>query len=196
MHSVNKNVFRLENNVPSLTEDVMEDDENDIPVPVDNDSTSEEINPTKVQQSSTRQRPPKGVDKLIDYMNNKKKTTTTRPAPDDIDMFFGSASLSVKKLPRRLQNRIKREVLDSISWAEEENESLMTHVLPIIVGEPLATPFCSPLHSGSSSSSSAGGFIPTINNVTSLSQTGTLLRVVTDSHNNNFDDNYSKNTFM
>lgn len=172
-------LFRLEYNVHPMTEDAIEDEENDIVMPVDDalDSTGEEINPTQVQQSSTQ-----GVDyiiKLIDYISNKNKIATARQAPDDIDMFFESASLSVKKLPRRLQNRIKREVLESISRAEEDNESLMAHVSPITARQQLATPSLSPLQSGSSSSSSAGGFRPIVNILTSLSEIGSLLRVFT-----------------
>ncbi|XP_064098701.1 uncharacterized protein LOC135209873 [Macrobrachium nipponense] len=38
---------------------------------------------------------------------------------DDLDLFFRSACLSTRRLPRKLQNQIKRDLLDSILSAEE-----------------------------------------------------------------------------
>ncbi|XP_066988678.1 uncharacterized protein [Macrobrachium rosenbergii] len=45
---------------------------------------------------------------------------------DDLDLFFRSACQSTRRLPRRLQNQIKRDLLDSILSAEELYEIEMS----------------------------------------------------------------------
>lgn len=193
-----------------MMEDSTEEQQNDTVMQDDSalDETEDEIPHRQVQQEvSGRQRPPRGVDKIIDFMKTKNQLKTTRPAPDDIDMFFGSAAISVKKLPRRLQNRIKREVLDAISRAEEENESLMTRVTPVTAQQLSATPSVSPSPSGSSTrSTTSSGVIDNrtpntrpVNNSTSLSQTGALLRSSVNSpdyfDSEHLEDNYLENTY-
>lgn len=195
-----------------MMEDSTEEHQNDTVMQDDSalNETEDEIPHRQVQQEvSGRQRPPRGVDKIIDFMKTKNQLKTTRPAPDDIDMFFGSAAISVKKLPRRLQNRIKREVLDAISRAEEENESLITCVTPVTAQQLSATPSVSPSPSGSSTrSTTSSGVIDNqtplvrfrpVNNSTSLSQTGALLRSSVNSpdyfDSEHLEDNYLENTY-
>ncbi|XP_046683716.1 uncharacterized protein LOC124369705 [Homalodisca vitripennis] len=71
-----------------------------------------------------RNRSPRGVDKVLAYMQNKEcnKKTRAKSIPDDVDLFFASATQSVRKLPRQLQNKIKMDLLSSICRAEEQHE--------------------------------------------------------------------------
>lgn len=81
----------------------------------------ENIEGSSTTTKERRNRGVRGIDKILNYMRNKEKNKTTI-TPDDIDLFFASAAQSVRKLPRRLQNKVKMAVLNSISMAEEENE--------------------------------------------------------------------------
>lgn len=58
------------------------------------------------------------ANKVIVYLHKKPK----REKPDDMDLFFASACESTRKFPRRLRNKIKREILDLISRVEDEFE--------------------------------------------------------------------------
>ncbi|KAG7168771.1 Transcription factor Adf-1-like 4 [Homarus americanus] len=69
----------------------------------------------KKRKSST----PSDVDKVITYLHEKRAMSYKQ---DDLDYFFISACHSTRKLSRRLQNQIKREVLDCIARAEEQHE--------------------------------------------------------------------------
>lgn len=80
--------------------------------------------PAEPQQTSakeTRNRPLRGADKLIRYMKDKGEKRA-QIVPNEVDLFFASVSQSVQRLPRFLQTRVKRDVLDSIARAEEEEE--------------------------------------------------------------------------
>lgn len=130
-------------------------DDSDQEVTDDEEPSSESM----VQKEPVgRQRAPRGVDKVIDFMKVKHQHKNSRPAPDDIDMFFGSAALSVKKLPRLLQNRIKRQVLDAISQAEEENELSMPRFVPPRAQYLVASPSVSPSPSDTSTTSASPVF--------------------------------------
>ncbi|XP_071452665.1 uncharacterized protein [Hetaerina americana] len=61
------------------------------------------------------------VDHVVDYFEESRNTS---PKLDDLDLFFASACQSTRKLPRRFQNQIKRELLDSISRAEDQLEEV------------------------------------------------------------------------
>lgn len=66
----------------------------------------------------------RGIDKTINYMKLKHEQIAQieQQTPDDIDLFFASAAESVRKLPRRLQNKIKMDVLKSTADSEDEYE--------------------------------------------------------------------------
>jgi len=57
------------------------------------------------------------VDKIISFIGNKNHV---KKQPGELDFFFASACESTKRLPRRLQLRIKQEVMRAIINAETE----------------------------------------------------------------------------
>lgn len=57
------------------------------------------------------------VDKIISFIGNKNQV---KKQPGELDFFFASACESTKRLPRRLQLRIKQEVMRAIINAETE----------------------------------------------------------------------------
>ncbi|XP_046395238.1 transcription factor Adf-1-like [Ischnura elegans] len=59
------------------------------------------------------------VDCVVEYLDDSRNNTSKL---DDLDLFFASACQSTRKLPRRFQNLVKREILDSIARAEDQNE--------------------------------------------------------------------------
>ncbi|XP_049861974.1 uncharacterized protein LOC126355653 [Schistocerca gregaria] len=122
---------------------------------------------------------PKGVDKILKFLKNKEINKPVRSVPEELDLFFGSMSMSVKKLPRRLQNRGKREVLEAVNRAEDEHDSLMSLITPAV--RQTSSPLVSPSTSSDSSTWSGGNYSnqPTIlhhQNETSLTESGSLLR--------------------
>lgn len=57
------------------------------------------------------------VDKIISFIGNKNQV---KKQPGELDFFFASACESTKRLPRRLQLRIKQDVMRAIINAETE----------------------------------------------------------------------------
>lgn len=127
-------VFRQDNDIPDVmdeslldlepTEETGHEDEQSM---VDD----EDIENPNQAAIAVRKRPAKVADKVLDFMKNKKKNVLNK-TPDEIDLFFGSICMSVKKLPRRLQSKVKIQVLDVVSRAEEENESLLNTITPFM----------------------------------------------------------------
>lgn len=61
------------------------------------------------------------VDKVISFMKEKKQES--KKLLGELDYFFASACESAKRLPRHLQLRVKREVMNTILNAETESLS-------------------------------------------------------------------------
>ncbi|MPC50986.1 hypothetical protein E2C01_044822 [Portunus trituberculatus] len=60
------------------------------------------------------------VDKVIAYFHNKKDDVTQK---DDLDHFFISVCQSTRKLSCGIQNKVKKDILDIIVQAEEQDET-------------------------------------------------------------------------
>ncbi|KAG0716690.1 Transcription factor Adf-1 [Chionoecetes opilio] len=87
------------------------------------------------------------VDKLITCLHDTQAMSEQR---DDLDYFFMSACHSTRRLPRRLQTQIKREVLDCIARAEEQHENDMS----VHASTPSPAPPCSGVAVSNDSNSS------------------------------------------
>lgn len=63
--------------------------------------------------------PSTDVDKVLAYFHKKENVTHK----DDLDHFFISVCQSTRKLSRRMQNKVKKEILDIVIKAEEQDET-------------------------------------------------------------------------
>lgn len=133
--------YRSESNVPYPVEDndALEEEEeisneNEEELEITDDSlqldgtlneTSNDISNATTQKEK-RNRQPRGTDKLINFMKekyeHKTKNKEVKQQPDDIDLFCASIARSMRKLPRRLQNKVKVDMLNSMARAEDEAE--------------------------------------------------------------------------
>lgn len=70
------------------------------------------------------------VDKVLKFMKQKQK----RNQPRELDYFFTSACESTKRLPRRLQLKVKQEVMKAILNAEMEclDSETSRHLLQVL----------------------------------------------------------------
>lgn len=62
----------------------------------------------------------RGAENVIQFMEDKETQREPKKNSDELDLFFASISQTVKKLPRSYQIKVKREILDCVSSAEEE----------------------------------------------------------------------------
>ncbi|XP_054289101.1 uncharacterized protein LOC129004514 [Macrosteles quadrilineatus] len=62
----------------------------------------------------------RGAGNVIQFMEEKETQREHKKNFDELDLFFASISQTVHKLPRSYQIKVKREILDCVSSAEEE----------------------------------------------------------------------------
>lgn len=79
------------------------------------DDEDEECKPPQAKRKSTHHE----VNKIISYLKEQRRST---PKLDDLDHFFISACMSTKRLSRRIQNKVKKDILEIIERAEEQEE--------------------------------------------------------------------------
>lgn len=124
--------FRCDTNIPPMDQSVVGGTVPDCNRPstagdesITDIEENEETSPLPSTNASTpgesRNRHPRNVDKLINYLQEKQRAKRSAPEADDLDLFFASACKSTRLLPRFLQTRIKLELMQSIAKAEEEH---------------------------------------------------------------------------
>jgi hypothetical protein len=69
-----------------------------------------------------RYRKPRAGDKVIQFLTEKEKRKSQQKPADELDLFFASITQTVRSLPRHLQLRLKREILNSVTLAEEQHQ--------------------------------------------------------------------------
>ncbi|XP_064087404.1 uncharacterized protein LOC135202078 [Macrobrachium nipponense] len=67
------------------------------------------------------------VEKVINYFQEKKGSPAKK---DDLDLFFMSACQSTKALTRRMQNKVKKDILEILVRAEEQEEMETFEYIP------------------------------------------------------------------
>ncbi|KAG8242694.1 hypothetical protein J6590_060639 [Homalodisca vitripennis] len=72
--------------------------------------------------ANSRHRPQRGADKILNFLRSKEQRKRSAPVADELDLFFASVCKTTRRLPRHLQIRIKRQVINTITEAEEEYE--------------------------------------------------------------------------
>lgn len=158
--------FRCDTNIPPMDRSVVGETVPDCDRPftpgdesIADIEENEETSPLPSTNASTpgesRNRHPRNVDKLINYLQEKQRAKRSAPEADDLDLFFASACKSTRILPRFLQTRIKLELMQSIARAEEEHWRSSGLALQPVQG-PSSVPHHSispPCQSSSSSSS-------------------------------------------
>lgn len=79
--------------------------------------TSNEDDECRTPRVKRKSSPPIDVGKVVIYMQDKEDASQK----DDLDHFFISLCKSTRKLSRRMQNKVKKEFLEIMMQAEEED---------------------------------------------------------------------------
>ncbi|XP_050730795.1 uncharacterized protein LOC127005723 [Eriocheir sinensis] len=80
--------------------------------------TSNEDDEWRTPKVKRKLSPPIDVGKVVIYMQEKEEGA---PQKDDLDHFFISLCKSTRKLSRRMQNKVKKDFLEIMMQAEEED---------------------------------------------------------------------------
>lgn len=80
--------------------------------------TSNEDDEWRTPKVKRKSSPPIDVGKIVIYMQENEEGA---PQKDDLDHFFISLCKSTRKLSRRMQNKVKKDFLDIMMQAEEED---------------------------------------------------------------------------
>lgn len=77
-------------------------------------------------------------------MKGKEERKQTKPQPDELDHIFASAAQSIRKLPRLVQIRFKRDITNMICEAEEQCEWERNQSTPYLshTTTPTTSPSC------------------------------------------------------
>ncbi|KAG8246125.1 hypothetical protein J6590_091552 [Homalodisca vitripennis] len=107
------------------------DNEENFGLPEDGQECSE-----ATTSANSRHRPPRGADKIFNFLKSKEQRKRSAPVADELDLFFASVCKTTRRLPRHLQIRIKRQVINTITEAEEEYELLNSLDSPSLLLTP------------------------------------------------------------
>lgn len=161
---------RGESNIPPALTPVTEEGEPETTATfegmgADDDTNDDSTGPAYDQSGSSskyrerRFREPRHRDRVLSFLKEKEKRKQEGKTADDLDLFFASITKSVRNLPRHVQLRLKREILNTVTLAEEEQELLQTFPPTHGLGSPSTYRHGSSI-SGNSSQTDLSNLVP------------------------------------